>query len=30
LTRVTARFYLAKNLRTFDLDYTGAIDVLTP
>ena len=30
LTRVTARFYLAKNLRTFDLDYAGAIDVMTP
>jgi Tetratricopeptide repeat len=30
LTRVTARFYLAKNLRTFDLDYAAAIDVMTP
>jgi hypothetical protein len=30
LTRVTARFYLAKNLRTFELDYGRAIDVLTP
>ena len=30
LTRVTARFYLAKNLRTFELDYAGAIDVMTP
>lgn len=30
LTRVTARFYLAKNLRTFELDYTGSIDVMTP
>jgi len=30
LTRVTARFYLAKNLRTFELDYAGAIDVITP
>jgi len=30
LTRVTARFYLAKNLRTFELNYTSAIDVITP
>jgi len=30
LTRVTARFYLAKNLRTFELDYAGAIDAMTP
>lgn len=30
LTRVTARFYLAKNLRTFELDYGAAIDVMTP
>lgn len=30
LTRVTARFYLAKNLRTFDLDYIGAIAAMTP
>jgi hypothetical protein len=30
LTRVTARFYLAKNLRTFELDYAGSIDVMTP
>ncbi len=30
LTRVTARFYLAKNLRTFELDYAGAIDVISP
>ncbi len=30
LTRVTARFYLAKNLRTFELDYVGSIAVMTP
>lgn len=30
LTRVTARFYLAKNLRTFELDYPRAIDIITP
>ena len=30
LTRVTARFYLAKNLRTFDLDYVSSIAVMTP
>jgi len=30
LTRVTARFYLAKNLRNFELDYQGSIAVMTP
>jgi len=30
LTRVTARFYLAKNLRTFELDYVGSIAVMMP
>ena len=30
LTRVTARFYLAKNLRTFDQDYSGSIEVMQP
>jgi hypothetical protein len=30
LTRVTARFYLAKNLRTFELDYVSSIAVMTP
>jgi len=30
LTRVTARFYLAKNLRNFELDYQGSITVMTP
>src|SRR5438105_14942848 len=30
LTRVEARFYLAKSLRNFDQDYIGAIDVMTP
>jgi hypothetical protein len=30
LTPVEARFYLAKNLRTYDYDYTQALDVLTP
>lgn len=30
LTRVEARFNLAKDLRTFDLNYAGALDVATP
>jgi len=30
LTAVEARFYLAKNLRTYDLQYAQAVDVLTP
>jgi predicted Zn-dependent protease len=30
LTAVEARFYLAKNLRTYDLQYAQAADVLTP
>jgi predicted Zn-dependent protease len=30
LTAVEARFYLAKNLRTYDADYAQAEDVLTP
>ena len=30
LTAVEARFYLAKNLRTYDFDYAQAEDVLTP
>jgi len=30
LTRVTARFYLAKNLRTFEQDYVGSIEVMKP
>jgi tetratricopeptide (TPR) repeat protein len=30
LTAVEARFYLAKNLRTYDFDYAQALDVLTP
>lgn len=30
LTGVEARFYLAKNLRTYDFDYAQALDVLTP
>jgi len=30
LTRATARFYLAKNLRTFDQDYNGSIEVMRP
>lgn len=30
LTQVTARFYLAKNQRTFELDYAGAIETMMP
>jgi len=30
VTRAGARFYLGRNLRTYDLDYTRAIEVLTP
>jgi hypothetical protein len=30
VTRVGARFYLAKNLRTFDLDYARSIEIMTP
>jgi len=30
LTAVEARFYLAKNLRTYDLNYAQALDILTP
>jgi hypothetical protein len=30
VTRVGARFYLAKNLRTYDLDYTRSIEIMTP
>jgi hypothetical protein len=30
ITRVDARFYLGKNLRTYDLDYTSAIEILSP
>jgi len=30
LTRVTARFYLAKNLRNFELDYASSIAAMTP
>jgi tetratricopeptide (TPR) repeat protein len=30
LTAVEARFYLAKNLRTYDLQYAQAADILTP
>jgi len=30
LTAVEARFYLAKNLRTYDFDYAQALDILTP
>jgi len=30
LTRVEARFYLAKSLRNFDQDYATAVDVMTP
>jgi tetratricopeptide (TPR) repeat protein len=30
LTGVEARFYLAKNLRTYDFDYAQALDILTP
>jgi hypothetical protein len=30
VTRAGARFYLAKNLRTYDLDYTRSIEVMTP
>ena len=30
LTRVTARFYLGKNLRNIELDYQGSITVMTP
>jgi hypothetical protein len=30
VTRVGARFYLAKELRTYDLDYTRSIEVMTP
>lgn len=30
VTRAGARFYLGRNLRTYDLDYRRAIEVLTP
>ncbi len=30
LTRAEARLYLAKNLRTYDRDYAGAIEVMSP
>jgi predicted Zn-dependent protease len=30
LTAVEARFYLAKNLRTYDLNYAQALDILAP
>ena len=30
VTRAGARFYLAKNLRTYDLDYTRSIEVMAP
>ena len=30
LTAVEARFYLAKNLRTYDRDYARAADLLEP
>jgi hypothetical protein len=30
LTRVGARFYLAKNLRTYDLDYSRSIEIMAP
>ena len=30
VTRAGARFYLAKNLRTYDLDYTRSIEIMTP
>jgi hypothetical protein len=30
VTRAGARFYLAKNLRTYDLDYARSIEVMTP
>ena len=30
VTRDGARFYLAKNLRTYDLDYARSIEIMTP
>jgi hypothetical protein len=30
VTRAGARFYLARNLRTYDLDYTRSIEIMTP
>jgi tetratricopeptide (TPR) repeat protein len=30
LTRVDARFYLAKNLRTYDQSYASALEIFTP
>ena len=30
VTRAGARFYLAKNLRTYDLDYARSIEIMTP
>jgi len=30
LTRVEARYYLAKNLRNYDLDYASSVELMTP